>query len=98
MFGFRQITRSQDTCTHDSLTELRPMQIPVTNIPINNVQPVQSIPIAASAPAQYTLDPNMSTTSTTDLSPIHDYEMQSTLSSYVFGRTIQRLATSCNAS
>lgn len=87
---FRQITRPTDSCPQpqETLTELRTMQIPVPN-----TQPPSGIPIAASAPAQYTLDPNMPTTSTTtELSPIHDYEIMSTLGSYAFGGTLQRYA------
>lgn len=68
-----------------TLTELRTMQTPTTT----PVSMTRSIQMSSVGSAPYTLDMNMPTTSTdTELSPMNDYDMTSTLSSYILDGTL----------
>ncbi|KAI6209772.1 hypothetical protein M3Y96_00256100 [Aphelenchoides besseyi] len=68
-----------ESCSENTLTELRPMPVVPTRAPL-----------VGSAPAQFNIEPNiMNVPTTSEMSPINDYEMPSTLSSYVFGGTLQ---------
>ncbi|KAI6205041.1 Zinc finger and Nuclear hormone receptor domain containing protein [Aphelenchoides besseyi] len=68
-----------ESCSENTLTELRPMPVVPT-----------TVSLVGSAPAQFNIEPSIMNASTTsEMSPINDYEMPSTLSSYVFGGTLQ---------